>query len=109
MSVLDNIRKTDVEVNASGFLIDDDSFQDDHPGIFEMIARHAHNGKHRKVGRLIMYAEPRRATLVLCDVDSGLVAFYARETFGEAFEGLEAALQAGTLDWRRDKASRKLA
>lgn len=109
MSVLDKIRKTDVEVNASGFLIDDDSFQEDHPGIFEMITRHSYEGKHRKVGRLIMYAEPRRAVLVLCDVESGLVAFYAKETFGEAFEGLEQALQAGTLDWRKDKQSRKLA
>lgn len=106
MSVLDNIRKTEQEVNTSGFLVQECGWTEQHEGIYEMIARRTYNGKHRKVGRLIMYAEPNRATLVLCDVDSGLVTFYAKETFAEAFEGLERALQAGTCDWRKDKRSR---
>ena len=109
MAVLDKIRKTEQEVNTSGYLVQECSWSEQYPGIYEMIARRTHQGKHRKVGRLILYAEPNRATLVLCDVDSGLVTFYAKETFVEAFAGLERALQDGTCDWRKDKRSRQLA
>jgi hypothetical protein len=106
MSVLDNVRKTEAEVNATGFLVQECDWSGQYPGIFEMITRRTYEGKHRKVGRLIMYAEPNRATLVMCDVDSGLVTFYAKETFEEALAGLEESLQAGTCDWRKDKRSR---
>jgi hypothetical protein len=106
MGVLDKIRKTDQEVNATGYLVQECDFSLQYPGIFEMITRRTYEGKHRDVGRMIMYAEPNRATLVMCDVASGLVTFYAKETFSEALEGLEKALQDGTCDWRKDKRSR---
>ena len=106
MSVLDNISQSRKEVKDTGVLIGEDSFQDEYPGIFEMLTRVSYQGKARRSGRLIMYAEQDRATLVLCDVDAGNVTFYAAKSFGEALEGLEKALHAGSCDWRKDKRSR---
>lgn len=106
MSVLGKIKQDVKKVEESEFLVVEDDFAETYPGIFEMLTRRAYQGKARKVGRLVMYAETNRATLVLCDVDAGNVTFYAAETFGEALEGLEGALQAGSCDWRKDKRSR---
>ena len=106
MSILDKITRTRNEVKDTGILIGEDTFQDDYPGIFEMLTRVSYAGKARRPGRLIMYAEQNRATLVLCDVDAGNVTFYASESFGEALAGLEGALQGGSCDWRKDKRSR---
>lgn len=103
MSVLDKIQGSQKEPVRGDFLIADDPFAEDKPGLFEFLARGKYKGKARKPGRLIMYAEPSRATLVVCDADGGQVAFYTAETFAEALEGVEKALQAGSLDWRPDK------
>lgn len=103
MSILDKLQASRKEPVRGDFLLADDPWEELYPGLFELLARGKYQGKSRKVGRLIMYAEPSRATLVLCDVDSGLVAFYASDTFAEALEGLEKGLQAGSLDWRPDK------
>lgn len=106
MSVLDKIGKDGQDPVKGDFLIGEDSFGEEYPGVFEMLARRTYEGHSRRPGRLIMYAEADRATLVLCDVDAGKVTFYASSTFGEALEGLERALQAGTCDWRKDKRHR---
>ena len=103
MSVLDKIKASQQEPVRGDFLLADDPWAEEYPGLFEMLARGKYQGKPRKVGRLILYAEPSRATLVLCDVDSGQVAFYAANTFAEALTGLESALQGGSCDWRPDK------
>lgn len=106
MSVIGKIKQSRDKVAKTDFIVQEDDFAESYPGIFEMLARREYQGKVRKPGRLIMYAETDRATLVLCDVDSGNVTFYAAETFGEALEGLEEALQGGSCDWRKDKRSR---
>lgn len=106
MSILDKMQQSQKEPVRGDFLIADDPFAESYPGLFELLARGKYKGKSRKPGRLIMYAEPSRATLVACDADSGQVAFYTSETFAEALEGLEKALQAGSLDWRPDKKAR---
>ncbi len=106
MSVLGKIKQDRDKLAKTDFIVLEDGFAETYPGIFEMLARRAYQGKARKPGRLILYAEQDRATLVLCDVDAGNVTFYASETFSEALEGLEKALQAGSCDWRRDKRSR---
>ena len=106
MSVIGKIKTSTQEVTKSDFIVKEDDFSETYPGIFEMLTRRAYQGKARKPGRLILYAETNRATLVLCDVDAGNVTFYASETFSEALEGLEGALQGGSCDWRKDKRSR---
>ncbi len=106
MSILDNKKESRKNVGLGDFLIDEDQFGEQYPGIFEMLSRCKWKGKSRKGGRLIMYAEPNRATLVLCDAEAGEVTFYASDTFSEALVGLEGALQAGSCDWRQDKRSR---
>ena len=103
MSILDKIAQSQKEPVRGDFLVVDDPFAESYPGVFELLTRCKHKGKTRKTGRLVMYAEPSRATLCLCDVDSQQVAFYASEGFIEALEGMERALQAGSLDWRPDK------
>lgn len=106
MSVIGKIKQSRDKVAKTDFIVQEDSFAADYPGVFEMLARREYQGKSRKPGRLILYAETDRATLVLCDVDAGNVTFYAAETFSEALEGLEGALQGGSCDWRKDKRSR---
>lgn len=106
MSVIGKIKQSRDKVAKTDFLVQEDGFAETYPGIFEMLARREYQGKTRKPGRLILYCETDRATLVLCDVDSGNVTFYASETFDEALTGLEGALQAGSCDWRKDKRSR---
>lgn len=106
MSILDKIKKKRQEVVTDGMLIGEDPFGIDYPGIFEMLCRVSHAGKPRQPGRLVLYAEPNRATLCLVDVDAGMVTFYTSDTFAEALEGLEGALQGGSCDWRKDKRQR---
>ena len=103
MSILDKMQQSQKEPVRGDFLLVDDPFAESYPGVFEVLARGKYKGKARKPGRLVMYAEPSRATLCLCDVDSQQVAFYTSEGFIEALEGLEKALQDGSLDWRPDK------
>ncbi len=106
MSVLGRIKQDRKKVGDTDFVVVEDDFSETYPGIFEMLTRREYQGKSRRLGRLVMYAEVNRATLVLCDVDAGMVTFYASETFSEALEGLEGALQTGSCDWRKDKRSR---
>ncbi|MCK5319089.1 MAG: hypothetical protein KAJ55_14345 [Anaerolineales bacterium] len=106
MSILGKIKQDRKKVVESDFAVLEDAWSEMYPGVFEMLARTAFQGKARRLGRLVFYAETNRATLVLCDVDAGMVTFYAAETFGEALVGLEGALQAGSCDWRKDKRSR---
>ncbi len=106
MSIIGKLKQSRQEVETSDSLLVDDGFGEEYPGIFEMLTRVKYQGEPRKPGRLIMYAEPNRATLVLCDVEAGMVTFYAKEGFSDALAGLERALQDGSADWRRDKRSR---
>ena len=103
MSIMDKMSKTSQEVATSDFLLVEDDFATEYPGVFELLTRCKWKGKPRKPGRLVLYAEPGRATLVACEVDSQMVAFYSAEGFSEALAGLERALQAGSCDWRPDK------
>ncbi len=105
MSILDKKKVSRKGKVEGDFLVLDDPFGEQYPGVFEMLARVKHQGKDRLAGRLIFYAEMNRATLVLVDAESKEVTFYSAETFAEALEGLEKALQAGTCDWRVDKKS----
>jgi hypothetical protein len=105
MSIIDKLRQGSQDVGLNDSLLGEDPFGDEYPGIFEMLTRSKWKGKGRKVGRLIMYAEPGRATLCLVDVEAGMVTFHTKETFGEALTGLEEALQSGSSDWRQDKRS----
>lgn len=106
MSIFERKAKPDKRKLDGDFLVCDDPFGEEYPGIFEVLCRVKYLGKDRRAGRLILYAELGRATLVLCDVDAGEVTFFAAETFGEALEGLERALQQGSCDWRQDKKSK---
>lgn len=107
MSVLDQIKEPPSRGPEAEFAFDDEEFSQRWPGIFEILARQYYQGKERAVGRLILYSEPEKATLVLCDRETGQVAFYAASTFVAALEGLEKALQNGGADWRKDKRSWK--
>lgn len=105
MSIFEKKKQPRKQVGLGDFLVDQDAWGDQYPGIFEMLSRCKWKGEGRKGGRLILYCEPNRATLVLCDSDAGEVTFFAADSFGEALGGLEEALQAGSCDWRQDKKS----
>ena len=106
MSIIGKLKQSRKDIVAGDSLLVEDFFAEQYPGIFEMITLVKYQGEDRKPGRLILYAEPNRATLVLCDREAGMVTFYAKEGFADALEGLERALQDGSADWRKDKRSR---
>lgn len=106
MSILDSIKKPVKAGPDNPLNVVDDPFQEDFPGIFEVLACARHLGKDRETGRLIVYTEPGKAMLCLCDKDTEQVAFYACGTIQEALEGLERSLQSGSVDWRKDKRAR---
>lgn len=81
-------------------------FAEEYPGLFEVIARHRFEGKDRQVGRLIIYTEPGKGCVCLCDKDSGQVAFHVADSVADALAGVERRLQEGALDWRDDKRKR---
>lgn len=89
--------------NLGEFLCEDGEFGEQYPGIWEVLARQMYEGNPIKVGRLILYCEPGRVYLCLCDKESGQVAFCSGSSVDEALVSLEGQLQAGTADWRKDK------
>lgn len=106
MSILDNVGAEASPDENAEFLVDDENFQSQHPGLFEFLARVKVNGKDRKPGRLILYYEPGKAHCCLSDKHTGSVAFHAAEGLYEALEGVERRLQEGKVDWRKDRRSR---
>lgn len=103
MSVLDKVPKKSVAQSTAEFAVEDDGFGEQYPGLFEILSRQRYEGKIRKTGKLLLFTDCGKASLCITDKQEGLVAFYKSGGFLEALEGLERALQAGTVDWRPDK------
>lgn len=103
MSIIDKIASGGNRNGVGEFTVEGGEFQEEYPGLFEVLARDKSRGKDRQTGRLVMYTEIGKAVLCLCDRETGQVCFYAADGLSEALRGLERALQAGSADWRRDK------
>lgn len=103
MSVIAKIPSGDDSRGDGEYGVQEDTFQDEYPGIFEMIARIQYLGKARKPARLLIFLDDDKASLCLTDKATGKMCFYKSNTFAEALCGLERALQAGTVDWRKDR------
>jgi hypothetical protein len=106
MSILDNVGAEATPDENAEYLVEDEQFSTEFPGLFEFLARVKIGGVERKPGRLIMYYEPGKAHLCLSDQHTGSVAWHASETHAEALVGAERRLQDGKLDWRKDKRRR---
>lgn len=103
MSVLDKILVDSKQSGAAEFACEPDGFGDDFPGLFEIIARQRWKGNPRKTGKLLLFTDYGKATLLLTDAHEGQCAFYKKDGFAEALEGLERALQEGIAPWRKDR------
>ena len=103
MSILDNVGSFVKTEPDAEFLTEDEAFDTEFPGIFEFLARIMVNGVKRRPGRLIIYFEAGKAHFCLSDKHTGSCAFHAAESVAEGLEGLEKRLQAGSMDWRKDK------
>lgn len=106
MSVLDKVGQDVNPPQDEEYMLTDDVFSTDYPGLFEFLARIKIGGVVRKPGRLVLYYEPGKAHLCLSDKHTGSVAFHAAEGLIEALEATERRLQEGKLDWRKDKRAR---
>lgn len=106
MSILDRQKISRKPIADGEFLLEEDEWAQEYPGLFEMLTRVRYQGKDREPGRLIIFAGPGKATLVLCDKQTSQVAFYTGDGIAEALSGLERALGAGSVDWRKDRRSR---
>lgn len=106
MSVLSKVPTPEGPDPKREFAIEDDGFGEQYPGLFEIIARIRWEGKKRKTGKILLFVDQGKASLCLSDVATGQVAFYKSNGFLEALEGIERALQEGTVDWRTDRRSR---
>lgn len=85
------------------FAVEECSFTQDYPGLWEFVARQRYKGEWRATGKLVFFVESGKATMCLIDRCTGQVAFFTSETLDDVLVGSEKALQAGTLDWRLDK------
>lgn len=103
MSVVAKIREGVKRDDTAEFALDECSFAEEYPGLWEFMARQVYQGSPRAMGKVVVFVEGGKATLCLIDRGTGQVAFYTAETLGEALVGAEGALQAGSLDWRLDK------
>lgn len=105
MSILDNVGSYVKPPPDAEFLAEDENFSTEYPGIFEFLCRIKVNGQNRRPGRLIIYFDSGKAHLCLSDKHTGSCAFHASESVEEALLGVEKRLQAGSMDWRKDKRS----
>lgn len=103
MSVLDNVPDKAGPNNGAEFACEGGGFEDQFPGLFEIIARQRYQGNLRKTGKLLIFCDCGKASLCVTDVASGQIAFYKSDSLQAALEGLERALQSGKADWRPDK------
>lgn len=106
MSILSNVGGGVNPSEDEEYLLSDEVFSGDYPGLFEFLARVRIGGQDRKPGRLIIWCEPGKAHICLSDKHTGSVAFHAAVGVTEALEGAERRLQDGKLDWRKDKRKR---
>lgn len=106
MSILENVGAEASPDENAEYLIEDEAFSTEFPGLFEFLARVKINGVSRKPGRIICYYEPGKAHLCLSDQHTGSVAWHAAATHAEALHGAERRLQEGKMDWRKDKRRR---
>lgn len=103
MTILDGVGANVNPPDDGEFLVEDESFSNQYPGIFEFLSRIKVNGQDRKPGRLIVYYEAGKCHLCLADKHTKSCAFHAGDGVNEALEACEGRLQAGKLDWRRSK------
>lgn len=103
MSVLDRVPRGTQSNDSDEHAFSECDFATEFPGLWEFIARQRYEGNPRATGRLLIYADNGKATLCLMDRWTGQVAFYASDNVSAALVGVERGLQAGTLDWRKDK------
>ncbi|GAG73556.1 unnamed protein product [marine sediment metagenome] len=103
MSVLDHVPGKGDSSNGSEYACEGGGFEDEYPGIYEIIARQRYQGNLRKTGKLLIFVDCGKASLCVTDVAGVQIAFYKAESISEALSGLERALQAGKVDWRPDR------
>lgn len=103
MSVLDKVGAAAPIDDTREYLVEDELFSADYPGLYEFLARVRISGKNRKPGKLLVYYEPERCQVLLIDKHTKSCAWHASKSVNEALESLERRLQAGTVDWRYDK------
>lgn len=106
MSVLGNVGAADGPAPDAEYIIEDELFSAEYPGLFEFLARVKIGGVVRKPGRIIIYYEPGKAHLCLSDKHTQSVAFHADDGLLEALSGAEKRLQESKLQWRKDKPRR---
>lgn len=103
MSILANVGVVARPAGGQEFEALDPGFEKKYPGIYEFLARTSVGGEDRLPGALILKYEVGKVNLCLSDSHTGSVAFHVGETMDKALEGVEARLQAGSMDWRPGK------
>lgn len=103
MSILDGVGANVNPPDDGEFLVEDEGFSNQYPGLFEFLSRIRVNGADRKAGRMIVYYEAGKAHLCLADKQTKTCSFHAGESVDDALEGCERRFQEGKLDWRKSK------
>lgn len=89
---------------AAAVLNEDTAFAKGCPALWEFLTVTLwEDGAERKPGTLYLFVDNGRWKVMLKDVDAGRVAFFGAETWAALLKGLEAGLQASSLDWRVDR------
>jgi hypothetical protein len=61
------------------------------------------DGGPRKPGTVLLFAEEGRWKCCLLDKDAGTIAFLTAGTHAELLKTVEKQLEAGTVEWRKQK------
>jgi hypothetical protein len=85
------------------YAIPPDKWGDEHPALFEVLARIKWDGADRIPATLMIYVDIGRVTLRVVDRQTHQVCFYSDVTVDAAVDGLEVALAKGRADWRPDR------
>lgn len=97
---------SDVKVGVKGPATNDFEWVDpllekDLPGIYDAMARIRDGGKIRVGASLTVKGKDGGVLLTLSGPTEGVVGFHQGETWAEALKGLEARLQAKTVEWKK--------
>lgn len=103
MSILDKLPKPDKSSASAEMCLEQCDWASEFPGLWEFLVRQMYEGNPRATGKIVVFTEQEKATVCLIDRATAQVSFFTGGTVDEALRGSDAALLAGTLDWRKDK------
>lgn len=96
------LRKASGPDGGRSRVFDDPAFRSDYPALAEFLFNEAwDDGTARQTGSLLLFVGDGALKACLNDREQGLVTFFVGASVNELMSGLDLAMQAGAVEWRR--------